>query len=190
MRFNPFLSCSIVISATLIFVIAGCQEYEEDFTILRFPIIEADVDSLKWSTRQYTVVNIGKVVQHPDSAQESNIVYDRLVLTGFTNENDVEKLQIVFDIADIDQLAGIYTPKYSELGRLVHAEWVTATSSEESTYATYSLCELETGQLKIERQNRAEDIFSGSFSFTACQKNAAENTLRFTNGKFRDLEYN
>ncbi|MGF1636426.1 MAG: hypothetical protein ACFCUU_05085 [Cyclobacteriaceae bacterium] len=188
MKISTFF-VKIILTICLFSTFVSCQEYEADFTILRFPQILADVEGEEWRTTNYSISNIGKIVQHPGEAQESDIIYDRLVITGFTGNRQIEKLQIVIDVSDLEELRGVYTTEISDLGRLVDVEWIMATSPGADTYRTYQLCDTETAQFEIERQNRFEYIITGSFNFTLCRKNAPENTLEFANGRFRDISY-
>lgn len=188
MKISTFLA-NIILPLCLLCTFVSCQEYESEFTILRFPQILVDVEGEEWRTTSYSISNIGKIVQHPGDAEESDIIYDRLVITGFSGNRQIEKLQIVIDVADIEQLRGVFTTEISDIGRLVDVEWIVATSPGANTFRTYQLCDVGTAQFVVERQNRSEFIISGNFNFTLCRKNAPENTLEFTNGSFRDISY-
>ncbi|MCC5929097.1 MAG: hypothetical protein JJU28_07610 [Cyclobacteriaceae bacterium] len=183
----------LLLKLCLLFIFTGlftsCQDFSQDFEILRFPLIRADVEGDSWTALEHSVFSLGKIVAFDESAGESEIILERIILTGFSSADRIEKLQITLDISDRNALRGTFTSQLAENGRIRAVEWVMENPNRAGSYLTYQLCNPENARFIIERQNRTEEIISGTFEFDLCRINIPEESIRIDRGEFRDLSY-
>lgn len=167
----------------------SCQDFTQDFEILRFPLIRADVEGDTWTAIDNSVFSLGNIVAFDESAGESEIILERIILTGFSSADRIEKLQITLDVADRNALRNTFTPQLADHGRLTAVEWVMENPNRSGSYLTYRLCNPENARFIVDRQNRTEEIISGTFEFDLCRINVPEEIIRIDRGEFRDLSY-
>jgi hypothetical protein len=183
----------ILLKLCLLFTFTGfftsCQDFSQDFEILRFPLIRADVEGDSWTALDHSVFSLGKIVAFDESAGESEIILERIIITGFSSTDRIEKLQITLDISERNALRGTYTSQLADHGRLTSVEWVMENPNQTGSYLTYQLCNPENARFIVDRQNRTEEIISGIFEFDLCRINVPEEIIRIDIGEFRDLSY-
>jgi len=174
--------------ASLLFL--SCQQPAGSFQVIRQPILNAAVDETFWSTRDFAFENLGQVLYYSDNSDNEADVFERVRITAFQKTNSVERLEVVLDVRNANELLGEYSTIYTEKGGIHSFEWIDSPTSGKA-YPYYQLC-LATDSLvffNIERESRDEKIISGTFSAILCERKSQSERINITDGEFRDLPY-
>ncbi len=172
-------------------ILIGCQDYSSSFEVLRNPRIRADIDGERWTTERYLVQNLGQTLYFDDSLHRDGTLFYRVLIVGLDpNNSDLKQFQLTLDVRDPERLVNTYTTRYTESGGIYQMEWI-AEGESRGTFRLYTLCPDEAGftRLDVERQNRNEQIFAGTFQAILCRRDAPNARLTFLDGSFRDLSY-
>lgn len=181
------MNCRFLSGFLPVFLVAalgsGCQSYEEDFEILRNPLIEASIGDYSWKTKDYRVISAGKTLGFDMEGNKSTI-YDRLLVYGQTTGKGLEKLAFTVDIADPEKMANHYTAGYNAKGGLHEIVWMS------NAGGSWFPCDdqLSKNSFTVTRQRRSEQIISGTFHAVLCNADHPDSLL-VIDGAFVDLKY-
>lgn len=160
--------------------------------VVRNPAISFNFDSAStWRADKFAAGTITSVIAYPSDTSQQAMLFNRLTLqpTGRDNAGNTLQLIINFDVANVSQLIGVYTPAYSTQRGLAGVQVYDRTNS--NNLSVYSLCSgnIANASFQISRQNQSERIISGLFQMTLCNPRDSARQLKIVNGIFTDIRY-
>jgi len=170
-------------------LLTGCDNFTQEFKILRFPGIEASIGDKTYSTKDYTVRELGKTVGFGlDGSDSVTYIYNRYIIMGFLSADKVEKFELVFDVGENrENWSGIYTDESQPIGKWHEMRLVVRQKGNPDAFSVYETCDVSGGFLEITKQSTLEQIFSGEFEIEVCSSISSGKILM--TGDFRDLQY-
>lgn len=180
----------LLFTVSLLFL--GCSSDQTTVQIIRSPLLRFDLSaSNSWKADNYSIIKASKVVEYPQDTALPAQFYDRYVLTG-TGKDDsghTYQLTIDFDLAEGNQLVGIYKPAYTAERGLGDVQLVDMT--DKNNLDVYNLCaeNMQNDVLQIEKEKPDEQIITGSFQMTLCNSRDSTQKLTIMNGTIKDLKY-
>ena len=181
------LTCFIFIG----FLLAGCSNDETTVQIIRTPSLTCNVNGIPWKADTYSFSAVSKVVVYPADPNQSGQFFNRFTLqsSGRDSVGNTYQLIIMFDVLDMTQLAGAYTPVYTAQRGLAQAQLFDLTNSND--LSAFNLCGNNTNNasFQIQKQGVNEKLISGDFQMTLCNSRDTTQKLNITNGIFKDIKY-
>lgn len=177
---------SLILGSVLLGM-TGCETYTSTFRVVRVPEFRADVGGELWEADRYEVIRLGQSLYFDDSLHQDGTLFHRLLIIGYDRASELKRLQITLDVANIRDMRGSYTPRYTAQGGLNAVEWVRGTLAD-NNLRQFALCPAadNTDSLKIERQSLSEGLIAGTFQAKLC---AQTDTISMSLGVFKDLNY-
>ena len=176
-----------IVFLSFLFFLQGCQEYEEDFEIIRNPFFRVTTGGESWSTSEVTLVSLGKITEfNPET--DKRTIYERLVIYSSTSKDGFKKLQLTIDVNNVRDLVFNYTFEYANNGGFKEIIYFTETDATE--YISYFSCseQKEENLLTITKHSSEDNLISGFFNAVLCETDNPENLITIT-GEFKDIEY-
>ena len=168
---------------------SSCQEYSQSFEVVRKTSISAKINDEDWQANDYLIRDLGQVVYYSDASDTEGDIFNRISIIGYSKGNSIERLEITLDVLDASNIVGTYNTVYDENGGINNIEW---TESETSAgfFPFYSLCNASANtEFIVDRQNEKENLISGTFKTTLCERTSSADTVQISEGIFRDLDY-
>jgi hypothetical protein len=174
------------------FSLLSCTSDQTTVQIIRSPLLKFNLSpGNSWKADGYTLTQPSKVVEYPQDTSLPAQFYDRYVLTGSGKDDSghTYQLTINFDLADGQQLVGLYKSDYTVERGLGGVQIVDMT--DKKNLEVYNLCaeDLQNDILQIEKQKPDERIITGSFQMTLCNSRDTTQKLNILNGIIKDLKY-
>jgi hypothetical protein len=181
-----------VLAFCLAFGLFSCSSDQTTVQIIRSPLLQFNLSpSNSWKADTYSIVKASQVVEYPQDSTLPAQFYDRYILTGSGKDDSghIYQLTVNFDVADGNQLVGIYKSDYTTERGLGDVQLVDLT--DKNDLAVYNLCaeDMQTDVLQIEKQKPDEQIITGSFQLTVCNSRDSTQKLEIMNGMIKDLKY-
>lgn len=186
---KKFLLLSFFVFGTLL---SGCSNDETTVQIVRTPLLTFSFNGTSsWKADTYSLAAVSKVVVYPADTTQAGQLFNRFTLQGSGRDSSGNTYQLIitFDAADINQLAGIYSPVYTAQRGLSQVQLFNLTNS--SDLSAYDLCEDNIGSavFQIQKQGQNERLITGGFQMTLCNSRDTTQKINITNGILKDIKY-
>jgi hypothetical protein len=170
----------------------GCSSDQTTVQIIRSPLLQCNIGpSDSWKADTYSIVKASRVVEYPQDSSLPAQFYDRYVLTGSGKDDSgrVYQLTVNFDLADDEQLVGLYQKAYTTQRGLGDVQLVDMTDKNNLAVYNLSSSDFQNDILQIEKQKSDERIITGSFQMTVYNSRDTTQKLQIMNGTIKDLKY-
>ena len=186
---NKVLRILLLLITVLFF---SCSSDQTTVQIIRSPLLQFNLSpSNSWKADNYSLIKTARVVEYPEDTTLPAQFYDRYLLTGSGKDDSGHTYQLTvnFDLADGNQLVGLYKKAYTPQRGLGDVQLVDMTDSK--NLSVYNLCaeNFQNDILQIEKQKPDEQIITGSFQMTLCNSRDTTQKLNIMNGIIKDLKY-
>ena len=173
------------------FCFFSCSRDETIVKIQRTPELTFNFNGASWKADTYGFASISKVVVYPQDTSQPGQLLNRLTLqaTGRDSLKNTYQFIVTFDVIDVTNLVGAYTPAYTPQRGLAQVQLFNLTNS--SDLSAYELCDndLANAMMQIEKQKPDERIITGNFHMTLCNARDTTQKIIITNGVIKDIKY-
>lgn len=174
------------------FSILSCSPDVTTIQVVRNPAIKFDYNGTStWQNSTYSFGAVSRTIVYPKDTTKPGQIYNRLTMQAEGKDNAGNDLQLIitFDVADANQLVGIYSPDYTTERGLAQVQIFNLTNS--SDLAAYELCSVAAmpAYLNIQKQKADEQLITGTFQATLCNLRDTTNRITITNGIITDITY-
>jgi hypothetical protein len=176
----------------LAFGLAGCSQYEEGFSFIRDPIIRARIEGQPFTARRFETLELGQVVFNPPEGGPT-VIFQRIMLKAYPTNNDLERLEIILDVADFNNMVGLFSfDAYQLPGKVHQVKFIRRQPGNNQNFESFQLQLLSPpipNFFEVRRQSRNDTLILGDFEFSLEGIQDPAITLVLENGEFRDLSY-
>lgn len=169
----------------------SCSNDETVVQIIRNPSFTFNINGTSpWKADGYSFGAISKVVVYPEDTSQAGQLYNHFTLQGSGTDSSGNRYEIIisFDVADVDQLPGIYSSHYTAQRGLSQVQLFNLTNSND--LSVYNLCNnMNNDVLQIQKQSRSERLITGAFQMTLCNSRDTTQKINITNGILKDIKY-
>jgi hypothetical protein len=173
----------------LLLTLAACSPDETTVGIARHPLIQGLFNSSIWKANRYTFSAPVQVVAYPADTTQPGRLYNRMTLQAYGKDDQGNDLQFImmFDAADVSQLAGVYHTLYTTTHGLAQVQIFNLKNND---LAAYALKANDTSAfLEIQRQSQSERLIAGRFEMTLYNSRDSTQTITITHGTLTDINY-